>query len=74
VVDAIKNQEIQLVINTGGGDTPKQDGYEIRRAAIQFRLPYATTISGARAICEGVGAIKGKRLEVKSLQEYHGRS
>ena len=71
VVDAIKNREIQLVINTGSGDEIKRDGYEIRRAALKFRLPYATTIAGARAICHGVAALKERRLEVKSLQEYH---
>lgn len=71
VVDAIKNREIQLVINTGSGDETKRDGYEIRRAALKFNLPYATTIAGARAICSGVGALKEKRLEVKSLQAYH---
>jgi carbamoyl-phosphate synthase large subunit len=71
VVDAIKNREIQLVINTGSGDETRRDGYEIRRAALKFRLPYATTIAGARAICHGVAALKERRLEVKSLQEYH---
>jgi carbamoyl-phosphate synthase large subunit len=71
VVDAIKNREIHLVINTGSGDETKRDGYEIRRAALKFRLPYATTIAGARAICHGVAALKERRLEVKSLQEYH---
>jgi len=71
VVDAIKNREIQLVINTGTGDETKRDGYEIRRAALKFKLPYATTIAGARAICQGVAALKERRLEVKSLQEYH---
>jgi carbamoyl-phosphate synthase large subunit len=71
VVDAIKNRDIHLVINTGTGDETKRDGYEIRRAALQFKLPYATTIAGARAICQGVAALKERRLEVKSLQEYH---
>ena len=71
VVDAIKNRGIQLVINTGSGDETKRDGYEIRRAALKFRMPYATTIAGARAICHGVAALKERRLEVKSLQEYH---
>ena len=59
------------MINTGSGDETKRDGYEIRRAALKFRLPYATTIAGARAICHGVAALKERRLEVKSLQEYH---
>ena len=69
-MDAIKNREIQLVINTGSGDETKRDGYEIRRAALKFRLPYTTTIAGARAFCHGVGALKEKRLEVRSLQTY----
>jgi carbamoyl-phosphate synthase large subunit len=71
VVDAIKNREIQMVVNTGSGDETKRDGYEIRRAALKFNLPYATTVAGAKAMCEGVAALKGKRLEVMSLQEYH---
>ena len=62
-----------MVVNTGSGagDDTKRDGYEIRRAALQFNLPYATTVAGARAMCEGVAALKGRGLEVKSLQEYH---
>jgi len=71
VVDAIKNREIQLVVNTGSGDETRRDGYEIRRAALQFKLPYATTIAGAKAMCQGVAALKERRLEVRSLQEYH---
>ncbi len=49
VVDAIKNSEIQLIINTGTGDAPRQDGYAIRRAALKFDIPYVTTI----ARCDG---------------------
>jgi carbamoyl-phosphate synthase large subunit len=60
-----------MVVNTGSGDETKRDGYEIRRAALKFNLPYATTVAGAMAMCEGVAALKGKRLEVMSLQEYH---
>ncbi|MBL0716004.1 MAG: carbamoyl-phosphate synthase large subunit [Desulfosarcina sp.] len=71
VVDAIKNREIQMMVNTGSGDETRRDGYEIRRAALKFNLPYATTVAGAKAMCEGVAALKGKRLEVMSLQEYH---
>ena len=71
VVDAIKNREIQMVVNTGSGDETKRDGFEIRRAALKFNLPYATTVAGAKAMCEGVAALKGRRLEVMSLQEYH---
>ena len=71
VVDAIMNKEIQMVINTGLGGATKRDGYEIRRAAIKFNIPYATTIAGAMAMCKGIAALKKETLSVKTIQEYH---
>jgi len=71
VVDAITNGEVQFVINTGTGDEPRRDGYFIRRAAIKFSIPYATTIAGAMAMCRGITALKKKNLTVKTVQEYH---
>jgi carbamoyl-phosphate synthase large subunit len=71
VVDAIKNKEIQLIINTGSGGETKRDGYEIRRAAIKFNIPYATTIAGAMAMCKGISALNKKHLSVKTIQEYN---
>ncbi|MEW6672422.1 MAG: carbamoyl-phosphate synthase large subunit [Thermodesulfobacteriota bacterium] len=71
VVDAIKNGKIQFIINTGLGDAPRRDGYLIRRAAIQFNIPYTTTIAGAMAMGRGISALKEQRLTVKPLQEYH---
>lgn len=70
VVDAIKNNDIQLVINTGLGGEIKRDGYMIRRAALKFNTPYATTIAGATAMCRGITALIKKKLSVKSIQEY----
>jgi carbamoyl-phosphate synthase large subunit len=70
VVDAVKNGEVQFVINTGAGDEIRQDGYQIRRAAIKFSLPSATTIAGADAMCRGIAALKENRISVKALQEY----
>lgn len=75
VVDAIKNGEIGLIINTGAGaerDT-NRDGYIIRRAALKFNIPYATTIAGAMAVCKAITALKEAPLTVKTLQEYHGQ-
>ena len=72
VVDAIKNNEVQLVVNTGSGNAPRQDGFEIRRAAIKYSIPYATTIAGAKAMCRGIAALTGKQLGVQTIQEYHG--
>jgi len=71
VVDAIKNGQIQLVINTGTGDEPRRDGYYIRRASLKFNIPYATTLSGAMAMCRGIKAFKEKTLSVKPIQDYH---
>jgi carbamoyl-phosphate synthase large subunit len=72
VIDAIKNNEIQLIVNTGSGDETRRDGYLIRRAALKFSIPYATTIAGAMAICKGITALKRNELTVKPIQEYHG--
>jgi len=71
VVDAIKNKKIQMVINTGSGGETRRDGYAIRRAAIKFKIPYATTIAGAMAMCKGIASLKKKMLSVKTIQEYH---
>jgi len=71
VVDAIKNGKIQLIINTGAGDTSNRDGYHIRRSALKYNIPYATTISGAKAMCRGVTALRDKELSVKTIQSYH---
>jgi carbamoyl-phosphate synthase large subunit len=71
VVDAIMNKKIQFVINTGTGDKTREDGYLIRRAALKYSIPYATTIAGAKAMCRGIGALKEKALTVKPIQEYH---
>jgi len=71
VVDAIKNGQVQLVINTGGGNDTRRDGYEIRRAAIKYHIPYATTIPGAVAMSRAIVAMKTTQLSVKPLQEYH---
>ena len=71
VVDAIKNGNVQLVINTGTGDTPRRDGYMIRRAAIKYDIPYTTTIAGAMAMCRGITALKERKASVTALQDYH---
>jgi carbamoyl-phosphate synthase large subunit len=71
VVDAIMNKKVQFVINTGAGDKTREDGYLIRRAALKYSIPYATTIAGAKAMGRGIAALKGKALTVKPLQEYH---
>ncbi|MCG2690689.1 carbamoyl-phosphate synthase large subunit [Candidatus Parcubacteria bacterium] len=74
VVDKIKNKSIQLIINTGHGINPVRDGHAIRRAALAYNIPYATTIAAARAMCLAVAAINSGELPVRTMQEYHGGS
>ncbi|MGD9971929.1 MAG: carbamoyl-phosphate synthase large subunit, partial [Desulfatirhabdiaceae bacterium] len=73
VLDAIKNREIQLIINTASGNETRQDGYLLRRAAIKYNIPYATTLAGANAIGKGIGAMIHQELSVNSLQEISGQ-
>jgi carbamoyl-phosphate synthase large subunit len=70
-VDAIKNREIHLVINTPVGRLGKHDDSYIRKSAIQYRVPYITTLSAALAAAKGIRAVRKGHGTVKSLQEYH---
>jgi carbamoyl-phosphate synthase large subunit len=71
VVDAIKNGNIQLIVNTGSGGTSKRDGYFIRRSALKYNIPYTTTVAGAVALSRGVASLQHQRLSVCSLQAFH---
>lgn len=71
VVDAIINGEIDLIINTPSGGGAKTDGYYIRRMAVDYNIPYITTIPGALAAIKGIETIKKRGIKVKSIQEYH---
>ncbi|WP_291862452.1 carbamoyl-phosphate synthase large subunit [Marinilabilia sp.] len=71
IVDAIKNEEIQLVINTPEGKESEYDDSYIRKNAIKFNIPYITTTSAALAATEGIRERLKGEYKVKSLQEYH---
>nr|MDA3835676.1 ATP-grasp domain-containing protein [Spirochaetales bacterium] len=71
IVDAIKNGEIQLVINTPSGKESKEDDSYIRKAAIQYKVPDITTIAAALAAAKGISARRKGKTSIKSLQEYH---
>ncbi len=70
IVDAIKNGEIAYIVNTTEGRQAIADSFSIRREALQQRLTYSTTVSGALALLDSL-AHRGKG-EVRSLQELHG--
>ncbi|OPY82197.1 MAG: Carbamoyl-phosphate synthase large chain [Smithella sp. PtaU1.Bin162] len=71
IVDAVKNGEIQLVINTPVGRLGKYDDSYIRKAAIKYKIPYITTIAAAVAAAKGIAAFSHGHGRAKSLQSYH---
>lgn len=68
--NAILNKEIDLIINTSEGKQSAQDGYIIRRLAIELGIPYVTTLSGARAALNAIEAVQNNEITVKSLNEH----
>ena len=72
VLDAIKNREVKLIINTPSGRRDaRADDCRIRQAAIKYKVPYLTTIAAAQAASEGISAAMSGKGEVRSLQSYH---
>jgi carbamoyl-phosphate synthase large subunit len=72
IVDGIKNREIDLVVNTPIGRLGKHDDSYIRKSAIQYKVPYVTTLAAALAAGKGIRAVRKGHGTVKSLQSYHG--
>jgi carbamoyl-phosphate synthase large subunit len=71
ITDAIKNKEIQLVINTPSGKMSKHDDSYIRKAAIKYKVPYITSLTAAMAAAKGITAYCSGKSTVKSIQQYH---
>jgi len=71
VVDHIKNKAIDLVVNTSSGKKTIRDSSSIRQTTLLYGIPYTTTVAGAKAMAQAVQELKGRGMEVKSLQEYH---
>jgi carbamoyl-phosphate synthase large subunit len=70
IEDAIRNRQVQLVINTTDGNKAISDSKSLRRAALMQKVPYYTTMSGALSAAEAIRALKAGNLEVKPLQSY----
>ncbi len=71
VVDLIKGDRIQLIVNTPRGQDTFFDEKAIRRAAVLARIPTITTIAAARAAAEGISALQSGRITVHALQQLH---
>lgn len=70
VLDAIKNRQIQLIINTPSGQEARTDGQLIRRTALGYKIPIITTIAGAKATVAAIRSLQNINLDVKTIQEY----
>ncbi|MFH1135665.1 MAG: carbamoyl-phosphate synthase large subunit [Pseudomonadota bacterium] len=71
VVDAIKNGDVHLLINTPSGRESSRGSAEVRKAAIKYKIPYVTTTAAARAAAKGIAGRREEAPKVRPLQEYH---
>jgi carbamoyl-phosphate synthase large subunit len=67
----VHEKEVDLIINTPRSKQTVKDGYHIRRAAVDFSVPYITTIQAALAAADAIEAMKNGKITIKSLSEYH---
>ena len=70
IADRIKKGEIAMVINTPADAHSQADSYAIRRCALDYQVPYFTTIAGADAAAEGIEYLNRSEFDVKALQDY----
>jgi carbamoyl-phosphate synthase large subunit len=71
VIDHLKNNDIQMVINTSEGKISQESSYNIRRYAIVSGIPYFTTVQGAIAAESAIKSMSNGELDVKPIQEYY---
>ena len=70
IVDAMKNGEVQLVINTTEGKQSLHDSFSLRRTALMMKIPYYTTAAGALAAAQAIAALRAGDLDVRPIQAY----
>ncbi len=70
ILDQVQDKKINWIINTSMGTRTTEDSYTIRRSALDYHIPYTTTISGAKAMTMAIETLQKKDMEVKALQEY----
>ncbi len=71
IVDIIKNKEVVFVINTVSGSQAQKDSMAIRRSALQYGVPYTTTVAGAKAVVTAIEQLQKKKINIRSIQDYH---
>ena len=70
IVNFINEKKINLIFNTTEGTQAVKDSFTLRRAAINNKVPYYTTMAGAKAVVEAIRELSKQNLEISSLQKY----
>ena len=70
ILDKIQDGRIQWILNTSAGTRTTEDSYFIRRAALDYHIPYTTTITGGLAMTRAMESMRHKELGVKTIQEF----
>ncbi len=71
VLDYMKRGEVKLIINTPTTKQSVKDGYQIRRSAVDYHVPYITTVQAAQSAANAILMAKKDRITIKALDEYH---
>ena len=71
IVDYMNQGKIDLIFNTTEGSQAIKDSFTLRRAAINNKIPYYTTMAGSRAMVEAIKTMSIKDLKVSSLQKFY---
>ncbi len=71
VLDYIKRCEVKLIINTPTTKQSVKDGFQIRRSAVDYHVPYITTIQAAQASADAIVMARKNQITIKALDEYH---
>ncbi len=72
ILDLVKSDQIDLIINTPVGKGAKSDEFEIRSTAVNFGIPYITTMAGATAAVNAIKRMREGEMTVKPIQEFSG--
>ncbi|MHB8052851.1 MAG: carbamoyl-phosphate synthase large subunit [Methanoregula sp.] len=70
VLDMMRHGEIRLIINTPQDKKSREDHYQIMRAAVDFQIPYITTLQAARAAALAIDAVKREKVTLEPISHY----
>ncbi len=70
ILDKLKDGQVQWIVNTSSGSRTTEDSYFIRRAALNYHIPYTTTVSGAVSMAQAIAALAEQEIGVKTVQEF----